>query len=143
VNRINYCLEYVIDRYLLKNDFNYTIIANIFSEKNAPTMLGYKNKMNNEEIKTAIVNADQEKLTLFFINNVTYKLVNQKKVELFYKNIVKIKICKINLGLRTKMVIYTKLDVVVLDYGHTFIGYKDYVENKKNFQNFMKEKFIK
>jgi len=141
MSHINHSLEYVIDQYLHANEFNYTIVANIFHEEDAPTMLGYKNMNNDEQITTAIVNADQDKLTLFFVNHINYKLIDKERQLIPYEDIIRAKKTKTNLGIRTKMTIQTKDETIVLDYGPTFIGYKEYTENKNAFQKLMKEKF--
>jgi len=141
MSNISRSLEHIMDQYLHTNEFNYTIVANVFNEDDAPTMLGYKNISNDEQIKSAIVNADQDKLSLFFVNHINYKLIDKERILIPYEDIICAKKAKTNLGIRTKMTIQTKNDTIVLDYGPTFIGYKEYSENKNAFQKLMKEKF--
>ncbi len=141
MSQLRNSIEHLLDNYLFQNDFNIMIIGNIFSPETAPTFFGYKT-MESNEIKRAIINADQSQISIFYINPANNRLLEKDPIRIPYDTVKSIKKQRSSYGLRNKVTIVYDDQVIVLDYGDAFIGYQEFSENKVKFHNLLKKRFL-
>ncbi|MBN2541143.1 MAG: hypothetical protein JXB08_06440 [Bacilli bacterium] len=134
-------MEHLIDDHLYQNEYNYMILANLFTPETAPSMLGYPTDDSGFH-KQVIVNADPSKITLYHINSNNHRLADKEPIFIPYEAIVSFKISRSSYWLRNKLTIETKENTFVLDYADRLVGLKDFKKNRKQIHNLIKTKFI-